>query len=433
MLSGWAASIRSRFGKTGYMSRRYWLPVSLTLLISGWGSNQFASMMSFYRDTYGFTQLSVTSMLGIYVLGLLPALFLGGAVSDRMGRKRATQIAVLITSLGSLVMIVGAWAASMIFLGRLLAGVATGVAMAAATSWVKELSQSPWDPSASDGAGARRASLMIAVGFFLGPVASGIIANFLPAPESLPYLVHIALCLLVFIALIKTPETRPTRLKERTSRLSPDTTSRWSYVGAQKRFFRIVGFGAPWAFISGTVSFAVIPEMLTSVPGGLLMYTTVSIALTLGFGVVIQPLAAYIDRANTARASIVGMSLTLTGLTVGVLTITLQLPWLGFLSNCLLGSGYGVMMSAGLLETQRISSATHIGAVTAKFYTLAYAGYLAPTVIAFLALSFDELAILTGLVTLSVISMVVIMTNSHRHIAPRESAQSKAFAPSTQY
>src|SRR5699024_7251131 len=159
-----------------------WLPPALSLLLIGWGANQFASLLVFYQEAYGFSQLTVTSMLGIYVGGLIPALLVGGKVSDRLGRKRASIVALLTATIASVVTACGAWSAFFIFAGRLLAGVATGVAMAATSSWVKELSQAPWDQRSGDGAGARRASLFTAGGVWLGPVVSGLLASFAPAP-----------------------------------------------------------------------------------------------------------------------------------------------------------------------------------------------------------------------------------------------------------
>ncbi len=48
----------------------------------GWGANQFVSLLVYYRQHHGFSEVLVTSMLGIYVAGLVPALLLGGRYSD---------------------------------------------------------------------------------------------------------------------------------------------------------------------------------------------------------------------------------------------------------------------------------------------------------------------------------------------------------------
>lgn len=390
-------------------SFRTWLPPALSLLLVGWGANQFASMLAFYQDTYGFSQLSVTSMLGIYVGGLIPALLFGGRLSDRLGRKRAGVAALLITVVASLIMILGAWSGPMLYLGRLLAGVATGVAMAATSSWVKELSQAPWNPNDADGAGARRASLFTAAGFWLGPVVSGVIANFAPSPEILPYALHAVLCLPLVFILVRLPETRPTGPHGKTLQ---GAASSEAYPGASRRFWRVVGPGAPWVFGGGTLGFAVIPGLLISLGDQLLIYSTIAVALTLGSGVLIQPLARKLDTPESARASLVAIGLTVIGLLIGILTGLLQNPWTGLVASCLLGAGYGLMLVAGMLETQRATAPEHMGSAMGKFYTLAYAGYLTPTVLAFFALWVDEMWLLASVVVLGLLSWGTILVNS---------------------
>ena len=143
---------------------RLWLPAALSLTLVGWGANQFASLLAMYRQEYGFSELAVTAMLGIYVAGLVPALLLGGPFSDAAGRKRVALGAIALSVVASAAMLFGTLSPVPLFAGRLLAGIATGMAMAATTSWIKELSQAPWEEHAQIGAGARRASLFSAGG-----------------------------------------------------------------------------------------------------------------------------------------------------------------------------------------------------------------------------------------------------------------------------
>lgn len=390
---------------------RFWLPVAMALLLVGWGANQFASMLAFYQQTFGFSQIEVTSMLGIYVGGLIPALLLGGQVSDRLGRKGTSITALVITVIASVAMIFGSQIALLLYIGRFLAGVATGAAMAAATAWVKELSQGQWDPAATAGAGARRASLFSTAGFWLGPVASGLIANFAPWPEITPYVVHIVLCVPLFIFLAKVPGLRQQATAD--SR-QPNEVPAYISEGAQQRFRRVVTPGAFWVFGAGTIGFAVVPSLFNNLGELTLIYSTIAVALTLGFGVAVQPLARKLDSLHSARASAVALSMSLLGLLVALGTGVGQWPWIGLLACCLLGAGYGLMLVAGLLETQRLSSPQRLGSATGKFYTLAYGAYLAPTVIAFVALWVPVMTQLLIIVGLAVGCMLLILLN-YRH------------------
>ena len=375
----------------------------------GWGANQFASMLVFYQQSQDFSQIQVTSMLGIYVAGLVPALLVGGRFSDRFGRKGTSLAALLITIVASAAMTFGGISPVPIFAGRLLAGIATGAAMAAATSWVKELSQAPWDPEASVGTGARRASLFTAAGFWLGPVASGLLANFAPWPEILPYAVHILLCLPLMVLLSKVPG-QPVE-----SALRADSvTGVEPYIspGARRRFHRVVLPSAPWVFGAGTLGFAVVPSLFPELDELALVYSTIAVALTLGCGVAVQPLARRLDSVRSARATVTALGASFVGLLVAVCAGWGQWPWLGLVACCLLGAGYGLMLVAGLLETQRLSAPQRLGVATGKFYTLAYAGFLAPTVLAFLTLWAPLLQLLLAVSVLAVFSLILVAANT---------------------
>ena len=394
-------------------SSKTWVSAALALLLVGWGANQFASLLPFYQGAYGFSQLSVNSMLGVYVAGLIPALLVGGRFSDRLGRKGASVLALLLTMVASATMIIGASSELMLYVGRLLAGVATGVAMAATSSWVKELSQPPWNTQAAEGSGARRASLFTAAGFLMGPVVSGVIANFAPAPQILPYVTHIVLCLPFVAILARVPETRAGDL---CSTAGPAASTKEAYPGASRRFRRVVAPGAPWVFGAGTVGFAVVPGLL-DLGEHQLLYATTAVALTLGSGVLVQPLARRLSTTESARASLTAMGVTVLGLVAAAATAMLQNLWLGLLASILLGTGYGLMLVAGMMETQLATAPEHLGSAMGAFYTLAYAGFLAPTVLAFFAQWTSETALLVAMVGLAVISFVVMLFNSTKHLS----------------
>jgi len=389
---------------------RLWLPAALSLTLVGWGANQFASLLAMYRQEYGFSELAVTGMLGIYVAGLVPALLLGGPFSDAAGRRRVALGAIALSVVASAAMLFGTLSPVPLYAGRLLAGMATGMAMAATTSWIKELSQAPWEEHAQIGAGARRAALFSAGGFWLGPVAAGLLANWAPAPETLPYLVHIALCIPMGLIALRLPETRARgeRVGLRARLVAPS--------GAHPRFRRVIVPAAPWAFGSGTIGFAVVPALLTNLGDARLLYTTAAAALTLGAGVLIQPLARRVDDPGSARAILAALGTSVAGLLLALLAGLTLNPWLGLAASTVLGAGYGLMLVSGLLETQRLAPPAELGALTGYYYTLTYFGFLAPTVIAFFAQWFPTLSLVAVALLLCLASVACVARNSRRHL-----------------
>ncbi|GAA5228806.1 MFS transporter [Paeniglutamicibacter antarcticus] len=390
----------------------------------GWGANQYVSLLVHYREEHGFSEVLVTSLLGVYVLSLVPALLLGGRYSDRTGRKRLAILAVVLSMAASIALMGLAFGPVPLVIGRLLAGTATGLAMAAATSWVKELSQLPWDASSVPGSGARRASLLTSAGFWLGPVTGGMLVAWAPVPDILPYAVHILLCVPLLFVLVRLPETRtrqprpgPHRAKQLAIGVTPaPSDSGQVTAGGHKRFWVVIAPAAPWVFAAATMGFVVIPEMVPAMREARLAYTTVAVAITMGCGVLIQPLARRLDTTSNARSLLTGVAVVLLGMGTALSAILLNSPVLGLVAAALLGCGNGLLMVGGLLELQRAAGPDELGTLTGFFYTLAYAGFLAPTVVAFIAQWVGNTSIITGTIALCAISLGVVALNSRKHL-----------------
>ncbi|MET8866048.1 MFS transporter [Nonomuraea sp. NPDC004580] len=213
-----------------------WRVVALAMLLCGWGGNQFTPLLLMYRRLGGYSTLDVDAFLGAYVVGLVPGLLLAGPVSDRRGRRPVLAAGTAASALASLVLCFGAQSAWAIYAGRLLTGVAVGIAMAVGSSWVKELS------AGEDGAlPARRASLCQTAGFGLGAGVAGALAQWGPWPMVSPYVVHVLLTVAVPVLLLRVPETR-TPSPDPAGLLSP-----WLAAAAAA----VLGMGYGIAVVSG--------------------------------------------------------------------------------------------------------------------------------------------------------------------------------------
>lgn len=170
---------------------RAWLSVAAVIGSVAWAGNEFTPLLVMYQLHSGFTTLEVNVLFGAYVLGIIPALLVGGPVADRVGRRPVLVPAPLLAMAGSLALALFPGSLAALLVGRLLCGAALGLAMAVGSTWIKELSQAPWDPTADAGAGARRAATTLSLGFGTGALVAGVIAQWGPAPTLLPYLVTI--------------------------------------------------------------------------------------------------------------------------------------------------------------------------------------------------------------------------------------------------
>lgn len=143
---------------------------------AGWGSNQFTPMLLVYHQTLGFSTGTLEAMFGVYAVGLIPGLLIGGPLSDAWGRRTVVIPAAGISLAASLALVAGADSLGLLFLGRFLAGVSSGAVFGSGTAWLRELSRRDPD-SGSDRRSARRAVVSMTTGFALGPLLAGLLAQ----------------------------------------------------------------------------------------------------------------------------------------------------------------------------------------------------------------------------------------------------------------
>ncbi|WP_369373277.1 MFS transporter [Promicromonospora sp. Populi] len=358
--------------------RRTSWPVAAVLLAVAWGGNEFTPLLVMYREQGDMGPVTVDALLAVYVFGLVPALLLGGPLSDRFGRRLLLLPAAPVSALGSLVLALDPASPVVLGIGRLLCGVALGLAMAVGSTWLTELSAATGDRAA----GPRRGSLSLTAGFLSGAGVAAMLAQFAPWPTHLSYVLHAAGALLAGLLLLRVPETRPTLPRGVRAPLLDDL--RITAIG-HPRFLRVVVPLAPWVFGCAGCAFAVLPSLLTDHVGGIpVAFAGIMAVLALGCGIGVQVVARRIDTPWSARASVVALAIVAAGMALAAwASVALSLP-LGVVAAMVLGTGYGLSLVAGLSEVVRIAGPGQLAGLTAVFYSLTYLGFFVPMVLAWL-------------------------------------------------
>ena len=62
--------------------------VLAVLLATGWAANHFAALMPIITDSQHLSTATIDAIFGIYALGLVPGLLVGGRASDALGRQK---------------------------------------------------------------------------------------------------------------------------------------------------------------------------------------------------------------------------------------------------------------------------------------------------------------------------------------------------------
>jgi MFS family permease len=324
-----------------------------------------------YRAQLALDAAQLALLFGMYALGLVPGLLLAGPVSDRRGRRAVVVPSACVALGASLVLGAGGGSFGALLLGRLAYGLGAGGAMSAGAAWLVELSR-----DAAPGAGARRATIALSAGFGLGPLASGAIAQCAPAPTVLPFAIHVVLLGSLLIAARRAPDAGDRAPPGPLLRIALDRA-------AWRSFARGVVPMAPFVYGFPAIAVAALPAMLAGALGGAPMaYTGLLAALTLGAGVVVQPVTRRLEPVTGAR---LGLLVGAAGVLLGALAVAWQISALLLVVTPILGAGYGVAMTGGFQAVQRLARPDARGGITGLYYVLTYVGFVAPYLLALAA------------------------------------------------
>jgi predicted MFS family arabinose efflux permease len=154
-----------------------------------------------YQQRFGFSNVVLTLVYAVYVLGNLVALLIFGRLSDQVGRRN-TSLPAICCGVISTIAFLFAQSTTWLFAARLVSGFATGLASGTATAWISEL-----PASGGKSATGRIASAANLIGLAAGPLVAGLLAAFAPWPLHLSFVIYLVVLLAIGTAIIFTPET----------------------------------------------------------------------------------------------------------------------------------------------------------------------------------------------------------------------------------
>jgi hypothetical protein len=397
----------------GRRGRLPYLGVAVAMFGVGWGANQFVSLLVYYHLHRDVSVGTDQALFGVYALGLMPALLVAGPASDRWGRARIVRPSAVLSVVATLVLVAGDHHVAALYLGRFLAGVASGAVFAAGTAWVKELSSPPYQ-DAGESAGARRAAISLSAGFGLGPVATGLVGQWAPSPLVTAYLPHLVVMAIAIPWLWRSTESVVAAGR------GPSLRSRLRVPAARRgRFVAVVLPMAPWVFAAPSVAFAVLPTVVSARTHGYAVVFAGGLAgLTLTAGVLVQPLARRLDRVDVARGAACGLLAVTVGLVLAAVAAGSLEPAVVVAADVVLGVGYGLALVSGLLEVQRIAAPSELAGLSAVFYALTYVGFGVPVALAHLTGVAGYPTLLGALGALAALSLLVVRTQAPRRPLP---------------
>jgi MFS family permease len=370
------------------------------LLATGWVANHFVALMPVISNRQHLSTATLDAIFGIYAVGLLPGLFIGGRASDAFGRQAVALAGSTTCLVGTAAMLLSQQA-DVLLVGRFIVGVGVGLAMTSGTAWASDL-KGP--------AGAAAAGAVLSTGFAIGPFAAGLIAGLGESGVRISFVVAAAIVVvamvITIVAVRYTEVSVPTATHDSERLPAPRQGSTRALSWAMPL--------APWVFASATLGFVTIPARVHT---GLAAPMAAGIATLIvngssGLVQIIARAGKWGPQAGTIGAVLAGLGFALTALAPPTMTVALSLPLL-----LVLGCASGLSLREGLIDLEAAAPQHVRGTLTGAFYAVTYIGFGVPLLLTTVepVVSQMILAIMSALALTAAISRTVrLRRDSHR-------------------
>ena len=374
--------------------------VLAVLLVTGWVANHFVALMPTISVRQHLSTSTLNAIFGIYAVGLLPGLLIGGRASDALGRKAVALSGAATAVVGTVAMLLSQQP-DVLLAGRLIVGVGVGLAMTSGTAWASDL-RGP--------AGAATAGAVLIAGFAIGPFAGGLIAGAGDFGVQMSFAVAAALVVVAMaVTLAAAPGTPASAPPE-----PPDPQIVAPAILSSSRALSWALPLAPWVFASATLGFITIPGRVHT---GFAAATAAGAAALLvnGSSGVIQIIARlgnWGPRAGTIGAALAALSYAAIALSPPTMSLATSVALL-----LLLGCASGLSLREGLIDLEAAAPQHVRGMLTGAFYALTYIGFGLPLLLTSVGFGGSQiiLAVMALLAaTASVTRALRLRRDSHR-------------------
>jgi hypothetical protein len=351
---------------------------------SGFGAAAFAFLIvmavatlpsplyGLYRTRDHLSALTITVVFAIFAASTIAILQRDSSIAARIG-LRGTMLGAVATMMVAMG-VLAAWKdLPGLLIGRVVTGVAVGLAAGTAITYLVELRLRA-DPTASP-VRARTIGTSVTVGALgVGPLIAGCLAQWVPLPLTVPYLVFIALGAIALIGLWTAPETRaPTTVKKSAG---PRREVRLPVPAAAATLAAFSANGL-FAGLSGLFLATTLHDPSHALSGAALF-------VLFACGVISQ-----LATLQASRVLALGTVSMLAGLTLLVVSVRLSTPNLAMflIGGALIGAGSGAVFKGTTGIVLGASPAESRVAMTSDLLIALYVGLSVPVIGAGIALN----------------------------------------------
>jgi len=287
-----------------------------------------SSLYRVYQHEWRFSASTLTAVFAVFALVLLVTLLFFGSLSDYLGRRRVI-VAGLAFNAAACALFLSAHAVGLLFAGRALQGVATGVASGALGAALIEL-----QPEGS-GLGPLVTSSAPSMGLAVGALATSALVQYAPDPTRLVWWLLLGASAVGVVAVLAMPEPgtrRPGVLGSLRPRVSVPREARGAFAAAVPCLVAVWALGGLYLSLGPSL----VAELLGSqnrLWGGLVIF------LLSGIGAVAAVLC---HSANPPAGMLVGSLVLLAGVAVTFAAIATTTAAAFLAGSVVAGVGFGV-------------------------------------------------------------------------------------------
>jgi MFS family permease len=339
-----------------------------TLLAVAFGlSTLLTPLYLIYQQAFGFSQVTLTLIYAVYVIGNLAALLFVGRVSDRIGRRVTALPAIGVLIVAALVLLFANGVAAL-YIGRILTGLGVGVASGTCNAWLADLVGSEHKTRA-----ATIGTSTNFLGLGIAPLVSGLLAQYAPWPLHLSFIVYVVILGAAALLIWFTPETvRPQggAASNFRPKLSVPAGIRAQFVAPA-----ITGFG-----LMALVGFysALVPGILShdlhidnhAAAGALFFGLAIVVAVAI---VATRPL-------DSRTAMLWSLALMAPAAAATVAAQVVASPWMMLVATACVGVATGLGYRGSLQVVQQIAPADKRAAVVSSYFVCCFTGNALPVI-----------------------------------------------------
>ncbi len=325
-----------------------------------------------YQKEWHFAPVVLTEIYAVYAMGALLALLTTGRLSDHLGR-RPVLMAALVIQIAGMAAFIAARGVGMLFVGRVLQGLGTGVASGAFSAWLLDV-----QPAENPRLGSVVGGIAPIAGLAAGALCSGLLVQYGPDPQQLVFWLLLAVYGLAIPASLFMPDRaahRPGWLESITPQASVPPAARAEFAALTPSLI------ATWALAGFYLSLG--PSLATvllhtdsHIAGGLV------IVALMGAGTIASALVRAAEpRLLVVRGSlllVIGVGLTL----IGVAFHSVAGLYAG---SVLAGVGFGPAFSGIFRSLAPLAAPDRRSALVSAIYMVIYLSFSIPAVVAGIA------------------------------------------------